>query len=157
VSRYAQSTAVSEDASMAEIRRMVKRYGATSFSIVEDGCLSGVLFKTSNRMVKITMKMPDLADERFSRTPTGKPRRSTEAIVAAWDQEMRRMWRALALVIKAKLEAVESGITTFDEEFLAHIVMPNGMTVGEANIKQLQTALESNTMPALLTRNEAAQ
>ena len=41
----------------------------------------------------------------------------------------RQRWRALNLAIKAKLEAVESGIVTFDQEFLAHIVGPSGQTV----------------------------
>jgi hypothetical protein len=46
-------------------------------------------------------------------------------------QACRQRWRALALVIKAKLEAVESGITTFEDEFLAHIVMPDGKRVAD--------------------------
>ena len=106
-------------------------------------------------MVRIAMVMPGLAEERFSLTPSGKQRTSNEAIIEAWSQEVRRMWRALALVIKAKLEAVESGITTFDEEFLAHIVMPDGCTIGEAHMKPLQAALAKQSMPALLVRNEA--
>ena len=36
-----------------------------------------------------------------------------------------------ALVIKAKLEVVQSGITTLESEFMAHIVMPDGRTVAE--------------------------
>jgi hypothetical protein len=38
----------------------------------------------------------------------------------------------LLLALRAKLEVVESGIATFDEEFLAHIVTPENMTVYEA-------------------------
>jgi hypothetical protein len=44
----------------------------------------------------------------------------------AWKQAYHQRWRALALAIKA----VESGIATFEEEFLAHIALPNGSTVG---------------------------
>lgn len=39
-----------------------------------------------------------------------------------WEQACRQAWRALALVIKAKLEAVDAGIVTFEEEFMAQIV-----------------------------------
>ncbi len=39
--------------------------------------------------------------------------------------------RALLLVIKAKLESVESGIETLEQAFLAHVVMANGQTVYE--------------------------
>ena len=50
------------------------------------------------------------------------------AIVTA--EEVRRRWRALLLVIKAKLESVESGIETFEEAFASQIVLANGQTVG---------------------------
>lgn len=62
----------------------------------------------------------------------------------------RQRWRALALVIKAKLEAVEAGITEFEEEFLAHIVLPNGGTVGQFMLPQVATAYETGQMPPLL-------
>ena len=51
---------------------------------------------------------------------------------------MRQRWRALALCIKAKLEAVECGITSFEEEFLAHVVMPNGQTFGKLALAQIE-------------------
>lgn len=63
-------------------------------------------------------------------TPTGRRTRSDDAAEKAWEQATRQRWRALHLVVKAKLEAVESGITVFDDEFLAHIVLPDGGTVG---------------------------
>ncbi len=56
----------------------------------------------------------------------------------------------LALVIKAKLEAVETGITMFDEEFLAHIVLPNGNTVGQFMLPQVESTYNSGAMPPLL-------
>lgn len=57
---------------------------------------------------------------------------------------------ALALVIKAKLEAIESDISTFDDEFLAHIVMPDGKTVGEITREKVALAYSSGTMQPLL-------
>jgi hypothetical protein len=38
---------------------------------------------------------------------------------------MTRRWRALLLMIKAKVEAVESGVVTFEDEWLAHFVLPS--------------------------------
>ena len=60
--------------------------------------------------------------------------------------------RALALTIKAKLEAVECGITIFDEEFLAHIVLPNGRTMGELYVPQIEHVYETKEMPPLLEK-----
>lgn len=56
----------------------------------------------------------------------------------------------LALVIKAKLEAVAAGITSFEDEFLAHIMLPSGGTVGEWARPQLEVAYSTGAMPALL-------
>jgi hypothetical protein len=54
------------------------------------------------------------------------------------------------LVIKAKLEAVASGITTFEDEFLAHIVMPDGQTVATHIKPRIAQAYETGSMQALL-------
>jgi len=62
-----------------------------------------------------------MTKQRIQRTPA--------QVKPALAAEERRRWLALLLVIKAKLEAVESGIITFEEEFLAHVVMPDGRTV----------------------------
>lgn len=67
----------------------------------------------------------------------------------AWEQACRSRYRALNLCIKAKLEAVEQGITTFEAEFLAHFVMPNNQTLGEAIIPQLEDACVRGKLPAL--------
>ena len=59
-------------------------------------------------------------------------------------------WRALNLVIKAKLEAVECGISVFEDEFMASIVLPSGDTVGDFMKPQIEQAYISRTMPSLL-------
>ena len=55
------------------------------------------------------------------------------------EQEERRRWRALLLVVKAKIEAVRTGIAIFEEEFLAHIVDEGtNRTVGQLLVPRLQ-------------------
>ena len=44
-------------------------------------------------------------------------------------KETRRRWRCLLITIKAKLECIETGIETFEEAFLAHIVTETGQTI----------------------------
>ena len=44
----------------------------------------------------------------------------------ASDQIRRARWRALLLVIKAKLEAVAQRISSIEDEFLSATVMPTG-------------------------------
>jgi hypothetical protein len=68
------------------------------------------------------------------------------------EAEKRRRWRCLLLSIKAKLETVANGILTFDEEFLANIVVPGtGETVGTWAAPKIAAAYESGAhMPPML-------
>ncbi len=54
------------------------------------------------------------------------------------------------LIIRAKLEAVESRITTFESEFLANLVLPDGGTVGEWLSPQIDEAYATGRMPPML-------
>ena len=65
-------------------------------------------------------------------------------------QEVRRRWRALALSIKAKLETVESGIAEFETEFMPYMVLPNGKTVAENILPEIERAYSTGKMPKLL-------
>jgi hypothetical protein len=99
------------------------------------------------RQVRFVLSMPDRNDHTF--TDTGRVRSDAQAL-AAWEQATRQRWRALALVVKAKLEAVESEITTFDDEFMAHIVLPSGQTAGDWLRPQIDEAYARGSMPAML-------
>jgi hypothetical protein len=64
-------------------------------------------------------------------------------------QDQRQRWRALSLVIKAKLESVESGIATIEQEFLANIVTPGGQTMAELLVPQLGEMRKQGRLPTL--------
>ncbi|MFH2072612.1 MAG: hypothetical protein ABIJ75_07175 [Actinomycetota bacterium] len=146
---YASNTEVSPGRSREEIERLLTRYGAGQFMYGWDDSQAMVGFTVEGRMVKFLIPMPDRHDPEFVMTPARKTRRSPEAAVRAWEQAQRQKWRALKLVIQAKLEAVEAGITTFDEEFLAHLVLPSGETVGDVMIPRVAEAYLTGKMPML--------
>jgi hypothetical protein len=148
--RYAAGTEVSSDRSRAEIERTLRRYGATAFAYGWDHQAATVMFEIASRRVLFRLPMPDRNLREFTHTPAKGIRRSPEAAEQAYEQGVRQRWRALALVIKAKLEAVAAGITTIEQEFLAHIVMPDGRTVSEWAAPSIALAYESGEMPALL-------
>jgi hypothetical protein len=54
------------------------------------------------------------------------------------------------LLIKAKLEAVTSGITSIDEEFMPNICLPDGRTVGEFIQPQIEESYRTGQMPPML-------
>lgn len=153
MARFAENTAVPVANSRAEIERTLVRYGATSFVSGWSGTRAYIAFEMANRRIKFLMPVPDPADKRFIlyRHSSGKMLpRSPEASHSQWDQACRQIWRALLLVIKAKLEAVQAGISVFEDEFLAHIVLPGGQTVGEMVRPSLAIAYETGKVQPLL-------
>lgn len=132
---YASGTDVPAERSRAEIDRLVRVHGADTFGVMDDGHRAQVVFRMKNRTVRISIPLPRADDKRFTQVKIGEwgytRTRAKEAAQRLWAQEMRRVWRALLLVCKAKFEAIESGISTFDDEFMAHIVLADGRTIGE--------------------------
>lgn len=149
---YAQNTSVSVERSKGEIEATLRRYGASAFAYSWNGDKAAIAFMMADRMIRFILPLPNRSDDRFCRwagKPTGSLLRQDKAH-EKWEQACRQSWRALNLVIKAKLEAVDSKITTIDQEFLAHFVLPNGGTVGDWAIPQIREAYKKNEMPPLL-------
>ncbi len=126
---------------------MLSRYGASRFVSGWDEQQATIMFEAAGRRVRFEIPLPKA--EEFLTTPKGQKRQASLAQTAAQTEERRR-WRALMLVIKAKLEAVETKITSFEDEFLAHFVLPNGSTVGQWLAPQLEKAYATEKMPPLL-------
>lgn len=147
---YAKDTSVSVEKSRSEIESLLRKYGATGFVTGWQGSHSMIAFDIHNLRVRFMLPLPDRKDQRFWLTPSKKHKRSEADAHREWEQACRSRWRALLLCIKAKLEAVEVGITTFEEEFLAHIVMPGGDTVGQTFIPRLPEVMAGSPLPLLL-------
>lgn len=152
--RYAVDTEVSTDRSIAEIRGTIRRYGASEFAHMEGENRAVIMFTMRDRRVMFRLDMPDRDGEEFTHAVyggRGRQRRTAQTAEAAWDQACRSRWRALALVVKAKLEAVESGIAEFETEFLGNIVMPGtSVTVGEYVGPELRVAYQRGEPRPLL-------
>jgi len=146
--RYAQNTSVSSEKSKAEIERMLTRYGATSFASGWQNDQAVIQFHMSERRIKFVLPLPSRAAKEFTHSKRG-PRSENDAY-KLWEKATRQRWRALALVIKAKMEAVECGISEFESEFLSNIVMPDGKTVAEHARPMIESAYKSGKVTALL-------
>lgn len=152
---YAKGTEVPVAKSAAEIESLLMRYGAEDFA---RGWKSGppsvavVGFKVKGRSVQFTLPLPDKGEKRFRQhRGVGYGLVNDATAEKRWEQECRQRWRALCLVIKAKLEAVESGISTFESEFLANLIVPGtGRTIGQTVLPQLDEAYASGRAIALL-------
>jgi hypothetical protein len=144
---YASNTSVSTERSRGELERILAKYGASAFGYMSDGARSVVAFKAHGKSIKFILPLARLDD--FRNNAAGA-RRSSVAALAAAEQANRARWRALNLCVKAKLEAVECGITSFEQEFLAHFVLPNGETMGDYAIPMIEEATKNGRMPQLL-------
>ncbi len=112
-----------------------------------------IMFEIANRRIRFMLPLPDRnADEFTHKNHSSGKRipRTPEAAYKEWEQACRQRWRALCLIVKAKLEAVESGITTIEREFLSNILLPDGQTVGDFMLPQIAASYESGGMPKLL-------
>ena len=149
MTKFAEGTSVPVEKSRSEIEKMITRYGAASTAFMNAPGRAVILFECQGRRIMFTLPLPQVTDNKFSYDGRRKLRPQHKR-QEAWEQACRQRWRALALVIKAKLEAVESGITTFEDEFLAHIVLPEGGTVGAYLRPRLAAIYDEGKMVPLL-------
>jgi hypothetical protein len=152
MTRYAANTEVSSTKSRDEIERILTRYGADSFMYGWQDGAAVIAFRANDRRVRFVLPLPDRTGSEFTTYKRGytEYRYSDEQIAKRYEQAIRQRWRALALVIKAKLEAVEAGISEFEDEFLAHVMLPDGKTVGEWMRPQVAEVYLSGRMPPML-------
>ena len=153
--RYAKNTQVSVEKSEGEIKNLLIRYGASQFASAWSFDKAVLRFKASDRLIQFVLPLPNPKEDRFVYRTWGDTiykdqfRTETEAH-KLWEQACRQRWRALALAIKAKLESVESGIASFEEEFYAHILLPSGKTLYELTRENVAIAYKTGKVPPLL-------
>ena len=145
---YAAATEVTPAKSRAEIETLLGRYGADAFGYVTEPGRAAVVFRINGRQIRFKLNLPDPGARQFTHNSRGA--RTVEAAARAYEQACRQCWRALALVIKAKLEAVAAGIVTMEDEFLAQTILPDGSTVAEWTGPQLTAAYQTGSMPTRL-------
>lgn len=104
---YAEHTKVPFIKTIADTLAMVRKAGAGQVGQFEEPNRITIMFSMEGRQVRFTVGWDDS------------------------ERSQRQRARALMLVIKAKLESIESGVETFEEAFLANIVMADRRTVYE--------------------------
>lgn len=143
---YASATSVSVERSRAEIESLLRKHGATGFAYAWQESSARIEFMLHNRHLRFELVLPDPADRAFAQTPGGRRTRRPEDRERAWEQACRSSWRALLLIIKAKLEAIAIGVSVFEQEFLAFIVTRDGRTVADIVVPQLAANASSRLM-----------
>lgn len=152
MSRFAEKTEVTTRGSRDEIERTLERYGADQFLYGWQDDAAVIGFRMKGRHIKFVLPLPSKTADEFTTYMRGSIRfeRDAGAATKLWEQATRQRWRALSLIIKAKLEAIESGISLFEDEFLAATVLPNKQTAGEWMRPQIDEAYRIGAMPSML-------
>lgn len=148
--KYAENTAVTSAASRDEIERTLTRFGASQFAYGWREGAAIIGFVAQGRQVRFTLPLPDRNSPEITRTPERGLARSREQQEKAYEQAVRQKWRALAVSIKAKFAAIEAGISVFEREFLYDTVLPNGQTVGEYMLPQVEESYRTGELPPML-------
>ncbi len=141
---YAEKTRVPVSQSRAEIEKLLERHKAKQYGTAVDYDLqkARVQFRLDDRVIRFTITLPN--EKKLGRAER-------------YERAERQIWRALLLVIKAKLESVENQIESFEEAFMAHIVMPNDQTVAEIIRPQIAESYKSGKMKLLTAAPEAKE
>ena len=152
MTRYAKETTVAVEKTRAEIEKTLIRYHATEFVSGWKPGGAMIAFKIGSLFVRFVLPLPGKGEKRFThkadRYGFDRELSATQA-AKTWEQEVRSRWRGLLLNIKGKLEAVELGISTKEEEFLAHIVLPDDRSMGEWLIGEALPQIVAGNVPQI--------
>ena len=122
---YAEGTTVTVEESQEGLRGLLTRHRATGIQIGRN--------TKGDDVVRFSMRGKEV---RMKFTP--EP-----------GQKHRSQWRAFLLLMKAKLECAESGLSSFESEFMLHFGLPNGTTVLKTMGERVNRTITSGDMRAL--------
>lgn len=140
---YASGTAVTEDRSRAEIEKLLTKIGAARFAVMTDveARKATIGFQFKNLRIEMSISLPNVNDKKFKHTPSGRWTVSEDRAYQEYLAEVRRRWRSLALALKAKMVAVDDGITTFEHEFLPYMIAADGQSVAAKLMPDVERAM----------------
>lgn len=134
---YAADTEVPVERSRQQIEAMLRQRGCEGYASAWSKEGDRIEFAWKGLRIRFVLPPVDKEKHRYDAQARERKQQFWDKAVQQAD---RVRWRGLFLVIKAKLEAVESGISVFEEEFLAFIVDPaTDRTVGDHLIPQIQS------------------
>lgn len=138
MAKYAKNTKVTASRSKVQVQELLVNYGIDEFFFGTSPRGEGVGFKYDGKVYKHNVPMPNRNDFRNE---------------TQHNQAIRQRWRIFYMSLKMKLEEVQDGGISFEDQFLSMMTLPDGSTVADfmklpENVEKLNEA----EMPKLLTR-----
>jgi hypothetical protein len=150
---YAEKTEVPASRTRQQIEALVLAHGGSDYTLSLGERAARIGFRLGGRAICLALPLPDPADRQFSHWKSQSGWESPRTASAArdhWERACRARWRALLLVIQAKLEAIRIGITTVDEAFFADVMVDGGSTVYERHARNVLPAFPTAQAPRAL-------
>lgn len=155
--RYAAGTGVAITRTREEIDKLLQVHGATGRGVMvrEDVGLAQIVFIISGRSYRVEVPLPRASEFAKPKTPPRGWSKWDEARRTSWreaqaDQASRERWRAVLLVLKAKLELVRIGVSKVEHEFFADLVLPGGERLGSFAQEEIEKAMKTGHDPRFL-------
>lgn len=130
--RYAEGTEVPISRSHDQIKAELRRVGAEEIGVMEATNQAWLVFRIREVRYRITTGEIQVARGR-------KP-----------EAEARRQWRAILLLVKAKVVSIVEGISTVEREFLSDAIMPDGSVLSDHAPKLIENAYREGGPPRLM-------
>jgi hypothetical protein len=138
-----EDTQVPVARSQEAIRSLVMRHGGFGFAAVSERDPSGEFPSQEGFHAKVMIDAKPYAVKIMAQLK--KAGRGTEKQRQDWtEREERRVWRVLYYHIKSVFEAADSGVMEFRELMLPFILVPDGRTIAEHILPQLDAKLAGN-------------
>ena len=128
--RFADGTKVSVESSRGEISGILAKHGCERMAWGTEPVGDTLQFELGDQRFRFRIMRPT-ADEIRKRDSGDYVYSHNVDWKTKAEQEWRRRWRAHVLLIKAKLEFIDGGDTSLEQEFMPYLLMPNGRTLGE--------------------------
>ena len=133
-----ENTSVPVERSQGEIRKLLVKHGVARLAFGEETDEIGqrwaaVSFAYGQHGVRMRVPLKLVHEYEVARKYTrARTKTRDEVRNKLYEQEERRIWRVMAWNLKARLVAVEEGVESFEEAFLAHLLDPStGRTIYE--------------------------
>lgn len=137
MAKYAKNTTVTIAKTKIQIQDLLISWGIEEFFFGTSPRGDGIGFKYEGRVYKHNVLMPPDKNIYSGRQS---------------EQKVRQRWRILYMSLKMKLEEIDGGGISFEDQFLAMMCLPDGSTVGEfMKLPENVARLEKTQMPKLLT------
>jgi hypothetical protein len=135
--KYATETKVPVSQTRHEIEGILGKYGADQFAYGsrEEPRGAAIGFRYAGRQYRFLLPLPVAKDFKTK---------------DQFEQAERSHWRALFLIVKAKLEAVEREVSSFEQEFLAYTLLADGRTLHEEVEPSIRQIYETGKVLPLL-------